>query len=55
LFNAALEECKGILTVIESWKLMKNKDKAELHIIGDSPLAEYQMYFYIHQNAILLL
>ncbi len=41
LFNAALEECKGVLIVIEAWKLMKNKDKAKLYIVGGGMLSDY--------------
>ena len=38
LFYARLEECKGILTVLEAFKTLKNSDDIELHIVGSGTL-----------------
>ena len=43
LFVARLEECKGILILLEAWSLIQDKSRMELHIVGDGtfgPLLE---------------
>lgn len=41
LFNARLEECKGILLVIRAFRTLKSNEHVELHIVGSGELSSY--------------